>query len=180
MTDSVSTGRKGPETSGKVSAGKVLLLSVVFLTLGAIGGFAYRGHVDNVDIRDSTQRSLEFQSENAKLKAQVFELNTKLEQVLTQIKSVQATMKSIVPSKNSYVIGVNKSTVVAGGHLIVGLIGSPTSKNLKLNVNGKEHVVAAGDIIQADPNPSTKCKVTVQYFDMFKAFVIASCEGTKR
>jgi hypothetical protein len=180
VTDPVSTGRNGPQTSGKVSAGKVLLLSVVFLALGAFGGFAYRGHVNSVDIRDSTQRGLEFQSENAKLKAQVFELNTKLEQVLAQIESVQATMQSIVPSKNSYVIGVNKSMVVAGGHLIVGLIGSPTSKNLKLNVNGKEHVVAAGDIIQADPDPSTKCKVTVQYFDMFKAFVIASCEGTKR
>lgn len=180
MTDSVSTGRKGPETSAKVSAGKVLLLSVVFLILGAFGGFTYRGHVNSVDVRDSTQRGLGFQSENAKLKAQVFELNTKLEQVLAQIESVHATMESIVPSKNSYVIGVNKSMVVADGHLIIGLIGSPTSKNLRINVNGKEHLAAAGDIIQADPNPSTKCRVTVQYFDMFKAFVIASCEGTKQ
>lgn len=158
----------------------MLLLSVVVLILGAFGGFAYRGHVNNVDIRDSTQRVSGFQSENAKLKAQVFELNTKLEQALAQIESIRSTMESIVPSKNSYVVGVNKSMVVAGGRLIIGLIGSPTSKNLRINVNGKEHVATAGDIIQADPNPSTKCKVTIQYFDMFKAFVIASCEETKR
>jgi hypothetical protein len=163
-----------------MSAGRILILSVVLLFLGAFGGFTYRGHVDDVDIRDSTQRVLEFRTENQQLKAQIFELNTKLEQAQARIKTVDATMDSMIPSKNSYVVGVNKSMIVAGGRLTIGLIGSPTSENLRLNVNGKEHLSAAGDVIQVDTNSSTKCRVTVQSFNMFEAVVTALCEGSER
>ena len=144
MSDPVSPGRKGSHPSGNISAGRILLLSVVLLFLGAFGGFSYRGHVDDTDIKDSTQRVVEYRSENEKLKALVFELNTKLEHAEAEIKSVHSTMESMVPAQNSYVIGVNKSMVVAGGYLTIGLIGSPTSENLRINVNGKEHLAAAG------------------------------------
>ncbi len=158
----------------------MLLLSGVFLLLGAFGGFSYRGYIDDADVRDSAQRVLGFRSENDKLKAQIFNLNTKIEQLQAEVRTVHDSMEEMKPSANTYDIGVNKSMIVAGGHLTIGLIGSPTSENLKINVNGNEHLAAAGDIIEASPNPSTTCRVVVQSFDMFRAIVVASCQGAKR
>jgi len=159
---------------------RILLLSGVVLLLGAIGGFSYRGHIDDADISDSAQRVLEFRSENDKLKTQIFDLNTRIEQLQAQMRAVHNTMEEMKPSANSYVIQVNRSMIVAEGQLTIGLIGSPTSENLKINLNGKEYLAAAGDIIEVSPNPSTKCRVNVQSFDMFRAIVVASCQGAKR
>jgi cell division protein FtsB len=180
VSSPASTGRKGYQPSGNTLAGRKLVLLVLLLFLGAFVGFTYRGHVDDADITDSNQQVLKYRSENGKLKAQIFDLNSKLEQARAQIDSLRDKMQSMSPSESSYVVGVNKSMVVAGGDLTIGLIGSPTSENLRINVNGKEHLATAGDVIQVDPNPSTKCKVTIQSFDMFKAVVTATCEGTKQ
>jgi hypothetical protein len=148
--------------------------------LGAFGGFTYRGYINEADIRDSAQKAFEFRSENDKLKEKIFDLNTKIEQLQAQIRSVHASMEEMKPSANSYIIGVNRSMVVAEGNLTIGLIGSPTSENLRINVNGKEYLSAAGDIIEVTPNASTKCRVNVQSFDMFGATVHASCQAAKQ
>jgi hypothetical protein len=39
--------------------------------------------------------------------------------------------------------------------------------------------VAAGDIIQVSPDPSTACQVQIQSFDMFKAVLVATCAPAK-
>lgn len=180
VTDPAGSGRKGSRVSSATSGLRVLLLSVVFLLLGAFGGFTYRGYINEADIRDSAQKAFEFRSENDKLKEKIFDLNTKIEQLQAQIRSVHASMEEMKPSANSYIIGVNRSMVVAEGNLTIGLIGSPTSENLRINVNGKEYLSAAGDIIEVTPNASTKCRVNVQSFDMFGATVHASCQAAKQ
>ena len=69
--------------------------------------------------------------------------------------------------------------IVAGGHLTIGLIGSPTNQGIIININGKQQLVVSGDIIRVAPDPSTSCQVAVQSFDMFKAVVTASCAAAK-
>ena len=180
VTDPAGSDRNSAQPGGAKTGLRILLLSIVFLLLGAIGGFSYRGHIDEKDVIDSAQRVLEFRTENDKLKAQIFNLNTKIEQMHAEARALHNSMEAMQPAANSYVIGVNKSMVVAEGHLTVGLIGSPTSENLKINVNGREYLAAAGDNIEVFPDPSTKCQVSVQSFDMFRAIVVASCQAAKR
>jgi hypothetical protein len=44
-----------------------------------------------------------------------------------------------------------------------------------LNVNGREYVVAAGDVIKVAHDDKTTCQVALQSFDMFKAALNAMC-----
>jgi hypothetical protein len=56
-------------------------------------------------------------------------------------------------------------------------MGSPTNESVTLNVSGKRHVAAAGDVISLVLDESTTCQVTVQTFDLFKAILQAACSG---
>ena len=56
-------------------------------------------------------------------------------------------------------------------------MGSPANQNVTLNVNGKQHVAVAGDVITVALDESTTCQVTVQSFDPFKALIHATCSG---
>ena len=84
-------------------------------------------------------------------------------------------MDEIIPSKNTYNIKPNQSMIVAGGRLTIGLIGPPTNESVNININGKQHSVATGDVIRLTLDPRTTCQVRVQSFDMFKAVLNASC-----
>jgi hypothetical protein len=59
----------------------------------------------------------------------------------------------------------------------VGLMGSPTNENVTINVNGKQHVAVAGDVITVALDEPTTCQVTVQSFDPFKALLQAACSN---
>jgi hypothetical protein len=135
--------------------------------------------VDSSDIKDSERRVVGFRSENRELKSQIAVQSEKVNALKTQLASVQATLEAAIPSENTYNIKPNQSMIVAGGHLTIGLIGSPTNENVNINVNGKQQSVTAGDIINITPDPSTKCQVGVQSFDMFKALITASCTAVK-
>ena len=52
-----------------------------------------------------------------------------------------------MPSENIYVILPNQSLVVAGGRVTVGLIGAPANQGVTVNINGKQQLAAAGDVI---------------------------------
>jgi hypothetical protein len=69
--------------------------------------------------------------------------------------------------------------ILADGRLTVGLIGPPTNERVNLNINGKEHSAAAGDVISFALDPSTACRLQVQRFDMFRATLTASCGAAK-
>ena len=125
--------------------------------------------------RDSAIRQLETERQDLELRradqqAQVTALQAK-------VASLQAHLNAIVPSKNMYSINPNQSLLVADGHLTIGLVGSPTSNGIYININGKQQFAAVGDIIHVAPNPSTACDVQIESFDMFKAQFTASCGG---
>ena len=96
-----------------------------------------------------------------------------------KLTSVQAALQAIMPSENTYNISPNQSMIVAGGHLTIGLIGSPTNESVNININGKQQLAATGDVIHIALDPSTTCQVGVQSFDMFKAVLTASCAAVK-
>ena len=66
--------------------------------------------------------------------------------------------------------------VVGDGHLTIGLIGAPSNNAIMLNIDGKQHTAATGDVFDVTPDPATTCQVQVQSFDMFQALVTASCK----
>lgn len=106
------------------------------------------------------------------------ELNRRADRILTlqtRLNHVQAVLDEIVPSENIYLIRPNQSLIVAGGRVIVGLIGSPTNEGVNVNINGNHRLAAAGDVIMAPVDETTTCQVTVQSFDMFKALLHATC-----
>ncbi len=67
----------------------------------------------------------------------------------------------------------------AGGRITVGLVGQPANQTVTLNINGKEHALAAGDAIAVVNDDKTTCHVTVQSFDMFKATFNTACGAKK-
>jgi hypothetical protein len=69
--------------------------------------------------------------------------------------------------------------IAADGRLTLGLVGPPTNDGINININGKQQLVAAGDVVRLAPDSSTSCQVEVQSFDMFKAVVTASCSAAK-
>ena len=157
-----------------------LAFVAAILILGvAIGGHIYGRLVAARDVleRDATIQQL--QSEIQKLELELYGQNGKLVALQSKFTTVQATLEAIRPAENTYNIDPNQAMIVAGGRLTIGLIGSPTNEGINININGKPHPAAAGDVIHVALDPSTNCQVGVQYFDMFKAVLTAWCAEVK-
>ena len=92
-----------------------------------------------------------------------------------RLAAVSAELEAIRPAKNTYVISPNQAIVLADGRLTVGLVGSPGSNSLLLNVNGEQKSSSPGDVIQVSAGNETSCKIAVQQFDLFKAQVNVNC-----
>jgi hypothetical protein len=85
-----------------------------------------------------------------------------------------------MPSENTYIINPNQSVIVAAGKLIVGVVGRPSNDSVKVNINGNVQTMTTGDVVRVAVDPSTSCEVGVQFFDMFKITVRASCATLKQ
>jgi hypothetical protein len=157
-----------------------LAFVAAILILGvAIGGQIYGRVVAAREIleRDATIQQL--QSEIQKLEVELYFQNGKLAALQSKFTTFQATLETILPAADTYNIDPNQAIIVAGGRLTIGLVGSPTNEGINININGKQHAAAAGDVIHVALDPSTNCQVGVQSFDMFKAVLTASCAGVK-
>lgn len=186
MTDRTETGhanQKTPRPYGlSTTQGRRLLLigAIVVLTLGgAIGGYMFGLNLTYRDLAAARERIEQLTPESQRLKKAIIDENAKLIELQGELTSVQATLHAIMPSENTYNISPNQSIIVAGGHLTVGLIGSPNNDSINININGKQQSAATGDVIHIALDPSTTCQVGVQSFDMFKAVVTASCAAAK-
>jgi hypothetical protein len=158
----------------------LLVLAIVILTVGgAIGGYMFGLNLTYRDLAAARERLQQLEPENQRLKKAIVDQNAILGQVQAELASVQAALHAIRPSENTYSINPNQSLIVAGGHLTIGLIGSPTNEGVKINVNGKQQLAATGDVIHMALDSSTTCQVGVQSFDMFKAILTASCAAVK-
>jgi hypothetical protein len=158
----------------------LLVLAIVILTVGgAIGGYMFGLNLTYRDLAAARERLQQLEPENQRLKKAIVDQNAILGQVQAELASVQAALHTIRPSENTYSINPNQSLIVAGGHLTIGLIGSPTNEGVKINVNGKQQLAVTGDVIHMALDSSTTCQVGVQSFDMFKAILTASCAAVK-
>jgi hypothetical protein len=157
-----------------------LLLTAAFI-IGAvaIGGRIYGqrlAYPDKLE-RDRAMHRLETQSQ--KLERQSAGQADVVAALQTRLRQVQEKLDTIMPAKDTYRINPNESVLVANGRLTLGLVGLPTSDGVTLNVNGKQHTVAAGEVIHVADDASAPCKVAVQSFEMFSATITASCSEPK-
>lgn len=144
-----------------------------------VGGHLYGRYLSALDLggRDNVIAQLQAQSQQQKRK--IDEQSAQLTNLQAKLTAVQAQLEAIMPSANTYNINPNHALIVADGHLTIGLIGSPGNEGVTLDINGKQQTVAAGQVVDFAPDPSTSCQVAVQSFDMFKAVLTASCAGAK-
>ena len=186
MTERTESGRsdqKSPRLYGLLTARRgqfLLVVAIVVLMLGgAIGGYIFGLNLTYRDLAAAREQLQQLQPENQRLKKAIVDQNAKLVELQGKLTSVQAALHAIMPSENTYNISPNQSLIVAGGHLTIGLIGSPTNESVNININGKQQLAATGDVIHIALDPSTTCQVGVQSFDMFKAVLTASCAAAK-
>jgi hypothetical protein len=157
----------------------LLITATVILAAIAIFGRLYGQHLAYQAMmeRDSAIRKLEVQSQQ--LEAQRSSLDAQTSELKAEVGRLRALLNAMVPAQDTYSINPNQSLIVGEGHLTIGLVGGPLSNGINLNVNGKQHFLAVGDVIHVAVDASTTCAVQVQSFDMFKAVFTASCNSPK-
>jgi len=157
----------------------IAIACVVTVLCILIGGHLYGRYLSARDLggRDNAIEQLRAQDQSTK--RQLDAMSARATELDAQLRKVQATLNAIMPVANTYNIEPNQSLIVGSGHLTVGLVGSPGNERVTLNINGKDQSVAAGQVVNVTPDPSTNCQVQVQSFDMFKAVLVASCASAK-
>lgn len=156
-----------------------MLLAVLLVAAVAIVGRIYGQHLAYQDMlaRDSAIEQLE--SERQKLEIDRTDVNQQISTLEAKLSHVQSALDAIIPSQDTYNISPNQSLLVGGGHLTMGLVGTPTADGINLNLNGKQQQATVGDVIHVAADSSTTCTIKVQSFDMFKANITASCAQAK-
>jgi hypothetical protein len=152
---------------------------IVAIAAILVGGHLYGRFLAAKDLggRDAAIEQLVVQGQE--LKRNVDQKSAQLTQLQNRLDSIKAQLETIMPTKDTYNIMPNQTLIVADGRVTLGLVGSPGNESIVLNVNGKQQVAAAGQVITVGTNPSANCQVAVQSFDMFKAVLTASCAGAK-
>lgn len=184
MANNIRTGRTVETDLSSRAAWRLLTrrrrVYILLIETLLILGVALIGHITGRELarRQLAQRELtivQLREERQQVSA---ELNRRADRILTlqtRLNHVQGVLDEIVPSENIYVMRPNQSFIVAGGRITVGLMGVPTIHGVTLNVNGKQQLVNAGDVIKVDLGEARMCQVTVQSFDMFKVVIHATC-----
>jgi cell division protein FtsB len=184
VTDNSRTSRTAETDLSSRAAWRLLTrrrrVYILLIETLLILGVALIGHITGRELarRQLLQREqtiVQLREERQQVSA---ELNRRADRILTlqtRLNHVQGVLDEIVPSEDIYVMRPNQSLVVAGGRVTVGLVGSPTIQGVNINVNGKQQLVNAGDIVRVNLDETRTCQVTVQSFDMFKVVLHATC-----
>jgi hypothetical protein len=147
-----------------------VFVAVVAYTAGWQGG-----------VRETTNQfkdeNAKLQSDNQRLSKEASTQATQIANVQGQLKNTQSQLASVSGPVAVFEINANESMVVAGSHLTIGLVGSPTNDRVTINVNGKQQALAAGDVVNA--GVSANCRVELKSFEMFKAVVTTTCADAK-
>jgi hypothetical protein len=152
---------------------------IVALIAILVGGHLYGRFLAAKDLGGRDAAIEQLQAESQQQKRNIDQKSAQLTELQARLDRTKAELETILPSKNTYNIMPNQTLLVADGRVIVGLVGSPANESILLNVNGKQQVAAAGQVITVGSDPSANCQVAVQSFDMFKAVLTASCAGAK-
>lgn len=177
MTDTTAHHHHRQRSSWTGPRGRLVALTLILVA--AIGGYVLGLNIAYRDLAASRQLVSQLQTESQKLKKQVGDQASQVTTLQQQLAAVQSAMHAMKPAKDTYEIKPNQSLVIADGHLTLGLIGSPANDSVSLNINGKVHNVATGDVITVSPDPAMNCHVDIQSFDMFKVTLVAACGAAK-
>jgi alpha-tubulin suppressor-like RCC1 family protein len=144
----------------------ILFIVVVSYILGWNSGL-------NGASADYKNEYLELAKKNGQLAQLTSDQKKQIDKLEAQLKTDEVRLDSVMGPVNTFDIKPNETTVVAGGRLTVGLVGSPSTDKININVNGKQQLAAAGDVINVAL--STNCRVAVTSFEMFKAVITTTC-----
>ena len=158
----------------------VTIVAFVIIIVGVvIGGHLYGRYLSSIDLADREAQIEQLRAESQKQKRDIDGKSQQITALQTKLAKTQAALDAITPSANTYNINPNQTLIVGDGHLTVGMVGPPGNDSVLLNINGKPQAVAAGQNLSVAPDPTTKCQVSVQSFDVFTAVLVASCSATK-
>jgi hypothetical protein len=176
-----TTGSKSAVSERRSVSGWFVVLSAsVLLMLGGLaGGYLYGRELASHPLANAVAVLEKLEPANKHLQAQVAAQTAKIASLEAKLKNVQTAMDTMSPAKNTYKIGPNQAVLAADGRLTIGLVGAPANQSVAININGKQHIAVSGDVIDAAPDPSTKCQVKVLSFDMFSATLAATCAAVK-
>ena len=161
--------------------GRLGLLFTAASVIGAvaIGGRIYGQRLAYQVLLDTDRARHRLETASQKLQRQSAQQADEVAALQVRLAQAQEKLDGVMPAKDTYRINPNESVVAGNGRLTLGLVGLPTSDGVTINVNGKQHTVAAGAVIHVADDASAPCKVTVQSFDMFNATFTASCSEPK-
>lgn len=183
MVDRTQSGRS-PKGSwwrffGAERAGTVIL-ALIIIIIGIVGGgHLYGRYLSSIDLADREAQLEQLRAESQKQKRDIDGKSQQLTTLQDKLNKTQAALDAVMPSANTYNINPNQTLIVGDGHLLVGLVGPPANDSVLLNINGKTQSVAAGQTLSIAPDPTTKCQLNLQSFDVFKAVVVATCAAVK-
>lgn len=176
MSRSTSTPRRRrliPTDDNRFVIGAACVIAVICIL---VGGHLYGRYLSSLDLGGRDNAIEQLRAQDQKTKRDLDAMSAKATELQAKLNKAQAALSAIMPSQNTFNVQPNQAIVVGDGHLTVGLVGSPSNENVTLDINGKQQQVDVGQVIDVAPDPSTKCQVQVQSFDMFKAVLVASCK----
>ncbi|MET0867861.1 MAG: hypothetical protein ABWY35_07140 [Pseudorhodoplanes sp.] len=157
----------------------ILLIETALILFVAVVGHLTGRELGRRNLEKREELVIELREELQKRGGELGRRTDQLTSLQAKLNSVQAALDAIVPSENTYNIVPNQSLLVGGGRLTVGLVGQPSNLTVTLNINGKEHALAAGNAITLAVDDKTECQLTLQSFDMFKATINSQCAARK-
>jgi hypothetical protein len=178
VTDTTQSNRRPQPKSALVgwfTTRRRGLLIIVLVLAAIVGAYVLGLQMSFRELVNAKQLILQLQTESQKFKDQTTLQKAKVLSLQATAAKLAATLNAVMPSKDTYQIVANQSLIVADGRLTVGLVGPPTNQGITVNINGKQQMVASGDVVEVAVDASTTCHVRVQAFDMFTALVTATC-----
>jgi cell division protein FtsB len=153
---------------------------IIIIIVGIIiGGHLYGRYLSSIDLAEREAQLEQLRAESQKQKRDIDSKSAQLTSLQDKLNKTQAALDAIMPSAHTYNIDPNQTLILGDGHLTVGLVGAPGNDSVLLNINGKQHTVAAGQTLNITPDPATQCTINVQSFDVFKVAVVATCAAAK-
>ncbi len=181
MTDRTRSGpgSSRPQLSRGEYAAVTLVGGIAVLLCILIGGHLYGRFLSARDLGGRDTAIEQMRAESQKQKRDIDDKSAQITELQRKVTDAQTALEAVLPQRDTYNIAPNQTLIVGDGHLMLGLVGSPANEGVLLNLNGKQQMVPAGQVVSVAADASTNCRVSVQSFDMFKAVVHATCSGTK-
>jgi cell division protein FtsB len=158
------------------------VLGILFLLALAIASYTLGRHSADKAFDYYKNLNSELDAEVGQLRVDNTKKTAQIADLQSQVDSIKKKIAALMPPpENTYKIDANTSLIVAGGHLTVGLIGTPGNDSVNLNINSNQYVAAAGQTINVSPDPSTRCRIQVVSFDILQSMAIvgAKCDAVE-